>query len=346
MDNVPAQMGSMESNMAKQPRKLEDRVALLREKLNDAIPTELQGVSKDRIVAVLGYLALGSNADLIDSVFAMLDDTQASWFSKPPSGARFCDGASTAHLACHIGILQRSGTKLDREGRDYWIKPLRDLGGFEAVTLRDGEFIPGHVVAKSPNSSYRLEKSFVDILKAPEEAWPAMLETWSNAEAARERRAFQAKMEKAALSAIDSGHKHLIKASAEHYVPRFLPGFEVIYIDDADGDRISAEEAAKMAEAGVTLMLEDAMPDILLWNRKTDMLWVIEAVTSDGEVDLHKVKQVEKLVRRCSKAGVGFTTTYQTWKAAGARQGKEKNLAVDSYIWIQEDGSKQFYAKA
>ncbi|MFG6534814.1 BsuBI/PstI family type II restriction endonuclease [Sulfitobacter sp. 1A16787] len=332
--------------MAKLPRKLDDRVALIRSSLDGEIPRRMQGVSKDRIAAVLSELALGSNADLIDCVFAMLDDTQPSWFSNPPTGARFCDGASTAHLCCHIGILQRGRTKLDREGRDYWIKPLRDLGGFEAITLRDRKFIPGHVVAKSPNSSYRLESSFVEILKAPEDAWPAMLETWATTEEARERRAFQAKMEQAALAQIDSGHKHLIKASAEHYVPRFLPGYQVIYIDDSDGDRISAEEKTKMAEAGITLTLEDAMPDILLWNPDSDMLWVIEAVTSDGEVDIHKVKLLKNLANRCNKAGIGFTTTYQTWKAAASRQGRNKNLAVDTYVWIQEDGSKQLHVLA
>jgi len=119
----------------------------------------------------------------------------------------------------------------------------------------------------------------------------------------------------------------------------------VLYIDDADGDRVSDEEKTKMAAAGVSLTLEDAMPDVFLWNSETDMLWVIEAVTSDGEVDLHKVRQLKKLAERCGKAGVGFTTTYQTWKAAASRQGKNKNLAVETYLWIQEDGSKQFYVK-
>ncbi len=47
-----------------------------------------------------------------------------------------------------------------------------------------------------------------------------------------------------------------------------------------------------MAEAGVALTLEDAMPDALFWNPETDHLWVIEAVTSDGEVDAHKVAQM------------------------------------------------------
>jgi len=211
--------------MAKLPRKLEDRAVLWRQELGGEFPNQMQGVTKERIKSVLGHLALGTNADLIDCVFAMLDYTRPSWFPKPPTGAGFSDGASTGHLACHIGILQRGGTKLDREGRDYWIKPLRDLGGFEAVTLQDGEFIAGHVVAKSPNSSYRLEQAFVDILKATEGDWPGLLEAWSMADAARERMAFQAKMEEESRKKVDSGHKDLIKASVDHYAPRFSSWF-------------------------------------------------------------------------------------------------------------------------
>lgn len=35
-------------------------------------------------------------------------------------------------LVQYIGILQRGGyTKLDREGRDYWLKPLWEIGALE-----------------------------------------------------------------------------------------------------------------------------------------------------------------------------------------------------------------------
>lgn len=149
-------------------------------------------------------------------------------------------------------------------------------------------------------------------------------------------------MAEAARQLIDSGHADLIRASVEHYAPRFLPGFETLYIDDSDGDRISDEERAKMAGAGIELRLEDAMPDALLWNPETDFLWVIEAVTSDGEVDLHKVAQMTRLAERCGKAGIGFTTTYRTWKEAAGRQSTHTNLAVNSYMWIQADPAKQF----
>lgn len=321
---------------------LEDRVEALRKERGGKVPDTLQGVSRERIRSVLGMLDLGGNADLADTVFALLDDETPSWFAKPPQGATIADGASTAHIACHVGILQRGNRKLDREGRDYWIKPLRELGGFEAITLADGEFIAGHVTAKSPNSAYRIEEGFKAILKAPDGEWKKMLASWAAEDAARERRAFQAEMAEAARKLVDSGHADLIQASVEHYAARFLPDYQVLYVDDADGDRITAEERRKMSLAGVELTLEDAMPDALLWNPKTDWLWVIEAVTSDGEVDLHKVTQMERLAKRCGKAGIGFTTTYRTWKEAAARQGAHGNIAVGTYIWIQGDPAKAF----
>jgi hypothetical protein len=320
---------------------LHDRVSALRA-ATGGTPNSFQGVTKDRIRTVLSTLHLGTNGDLVDGVFALLDDQNDSWFAKPPAGAKIADGATTAHLACHIGILQRGTTKLDREGRDYWIKPLRELGGIEAFTLQDGAFIVGHVKAKSPNSCYRLEEGLKTILMAPEAEWRQLLDAWARDDAARERRAFQAEMAEAARKLIDNGHADLIRASVEHYAPRFLPGYEVLYIDDSDGDRITAEEREKMAVAGIELRLEDAMPDVLLWNPETDVLWVIEAVTSDGEVDLHKTTQLTRLAERSGKAGIGFTTTYRTWKDAASRQSAHTNLAVGSYLWMQGDPAKQF----
>ncbi|WBX86424.1 BsuBI/PstI family type II restriction endonuclease [Sphingosinicella microcystinivorans] len=103
-------------------------------------------------------------------------------------------------------------------------------------------------------------------------------------------------MAEAAKTASDTGHAALINDCVEHYAPRFLEGYEVLYVDDSDGDRISDEERAKMQAAGAELTLADPMPDVLLWHPETDWLWVIEAVTSDGEVDAHKVKGMQASV--------------------------------------------------
>ena len=119
-------------------------------------------------------------------------------------------------------------------------------------------------------------------------------------------------------------------------------GFEVLYIDATDGQRVTPQQEQAMQKAGIAIGLGDSMPDILLWNPKTDALWVVEAVTSDGEVDSHKVQGLTALAKRCGKTTIGFTTAYMTWRDAATRQGKHKNIAPGTCIWIREDGAKQF----
>lgn len=310
----------------------------------EPVPIVLQGVNKERVRRVLTGIDRVS-VDLVDVVFALLDDQLPSWFSKAPEGAKICDGASTAHLACHVGILQRGGRKLDREGRDYWIKPLRDVGAIVAVTLDPGQrlFVAGHPIAKSSNSAYRLADDFKALLQAPEKNLDGMLASWIAEDAVRRRLDLQARAAAQTRAASDTKHSDLITASCEFYAPKFLDGFEVLYIDDGDGDRIPQSARKRLAEAGLNLLLEDAMPDVLLLNRRTGHFWVIEAVTSDGEADLHKVAQATKFIHRTfPDAKVGFTTTYRTWKDAAVRQSKHKNLAPGSLLWILEDPSRQF----
>ena len=330
---------------------LEARVWELRREAEQAgrtpVPAALQGVTKERVREALRAFSRATD-DMVDVVFALLDDVQSSWFTAAKSGARFCDGATTAHLGCHVGILQRGAAKLDREGRDYWIKPLRESGAIEAVFLRpgSGDFIPGHPVAKSSNCAYCLSNSFVSLMQLPEPVFRERLAQWLDASAVRARLAFHAAQAERARALVDTKHGDLIETCRSVFAPRFLPGFEVIYEDSGDGDRIDDDARAALAAAGVAISLGDAMPDLLLWSRARDQLWVIEAVTSDGEVDFHKVEALTNLARRCGKRGIGFTTAYRTWKDAAARQGRDPNVAPGTWLWIAADASRHWRADA
>ncbi len=330
---------------------LDNDLRSLREKRlqygSSAVPSSLQGVPKSRVREVLKHIDRGT-PDMVDTVFALLDNETDSFFKKSPEGTKFCDGATTAHIGSHVGILQRRGAKLDREGRDYWIKPLRELGAILPIYFdpKTRTFAQGHPVAKSPNSAYRLSEDFVQILKAPKVAWPQLLDDWVKKENIRKRAKLQAEVEENARQQVDSSHEDLIIACQVIYAAKFLPGYKVIFIDVADGQRITSQEKASLAEAGLSLSLADAMPDVLLWNPKLDSIWVIEAVTSDGEVDSHKVTQILAMAGQHGKHEVGFTTAYATWRDAARRQGRHKNIAPETYIWIQEDPSKHFHVIA
>ena len=324
--------------------KLEDKLRsdIIAKKLQRP-PIALQGITKERIAEVLKALDRTSR-DQIDAVFALLDDINPSWFYEAAEkGLKVCHGASTAHIACHVGVLQRNGGKLDREGRDYWLKPLWEIGAFEKIYFdsETAEFLPGHPVPKSPNSAYRIAPAFLQILKASDADRKALLAAWASKDAIRARLQVQAELAKATSAKIGTPHQGLITAACEVYVPNFLLGFEVLYIDATDGQRVTAEQELALKKAGIAIGLGDSMPDILLWNQETDSLWVIEAVTSDGEVDTHKVQSLTTLASRSGKKKIGFTTAYATWRHAAARQGKHKNIAPGTYIWIREDGAKQ-----
>lgn len=324
--------------------KLEDRISAdIRSGKIPGLPSFLQGVSKEKLNAVLAKIDR-AQVDITDAVYALLDDTLPSFFTKAAAEYKFCHGASTAHIACHIGIIQRGKGKLDREGRDYWLKPLWEIGALEKVyfSSEDVAFLPGHPKAKSPNSAYRIDPSFLRILKAPDDEWPNLLDDWASLSQVRKRLNLQAELAKATLAAVDNTHLQLIQDCCKHYALHFLPGFEIIYVDDSDGDRVSEDEKSKLSQAGIALGLSDSMPDVLLWNPSTDMLWVIEAVCSDGEVDWHKMENLCQLAKRSDKKGIGFTTAYPDWKTAARRQAVMKNLAADSFLWIKEDGAKQF----
>ncbi len=334
---------------------LEEKIRKLRQKAlaqgKEPVADTYQGVTKARIADVLREIDRYTT-DQCDAVFALLDDVNDSFYCLQyknfPSGIKFCEGATVAHVGCHFGILQRGESKSDREGRDYWLKPLWEIGAIEKVFFDTAthQFIPGHPIAKSPYTAYRLASDFKEILTAPKKKWRKMLRDWIKEDQIRRRLELQAQLAEDSRQRVDTKHSDLIQACCEHYVPHFLPGYEIIYIDESDGDRVSEPDRHNLYRAGIEIGLKDSMPDVLLWNPETDRLWVIEAVTSDGEVDQHKVDNLTALAKRSGKAGIGFTTAYPTWALAARRQGKYKNIAPGTYIWIREDASKHYLAES
>lgn len=304
---------------------------------------QIGGVPRERVERALRRLGQGSRNE-VSVVVALLDDELPSGYSSVQELYPFSAGASTSHIFCHAGILQHGEKKIDRENRDYLIKPFTELDVIEPVYLdpRTRSFVAGHPTPKSPNNCHRLAEEFRSLLRLSGEELDEALDRWTGEDAARDRARLQAAAAEQ-IARTGGSHADLVRAALEFYAPRFLPGYEEVYTDLADGDRISEEQLEALGAAGLEPTLADPSPDALLWNREEDAFWVIEAVTSDGEVDLTKVDAVRRMIaRRGRPVRVGFTTAYRTWRDAGRRQERVKNLAPGSYVWIQSDTGRQF----
>lgn len=302
-----------------------------------------QGVTLKDITTLLKKIGKFT-PDIRDCVWCLLNNEFPSLFSNNKDYS-ISDGASVAHIGGYVGILLRGKKRLDREGRDYWIKPLIEIGAIEEITLSNGRFVSGHIKAKSPNSSYRLTKSFIKLLqKVRKPNFESLLKEWISSESINNRLQIHLELSNANKdSQGTSSHKGLINDSIRIYSKYFLSGYTPVFVDAEDGNRITSEELALLNKYKINFgNLDDVWPDVILYNSELNSLWFIEAVTSDGEADEHKVQGLKKICKNSNKVFGGVTTTYLDWKSCATRQKKENNIALNTYLWIKETPDKQF----
>lgn len=307
-----------------------------------ALNNSYQEITLDMISNILKKLGRFT-LDIRDTVWCLLNNEFPSLFANS-NNATLSDGSSVAHIGGYIGILMRGGNRLDREGRDYWIKPLRDIGAIKELTLDNGIFVDGHIKAKSPNSCYALSESFIELLSlANTPGIDYRISQWISDESLNKRLALQLELSNGTkANQGHSAHKQLITDSINIYARHFLKGYVTVFTDADDGDRITEKELAVLKSFGIKFGgLTDVWPDAILYNKQSNSLWFIEAVTSDGEVDKHKLDGLHRICQNSEMNFGGATTTYPTWKKLAARQQKERNLEVNTYIWIKEDPEKQ-----
>lgn len=301
------------------------------------------GVTKEIISHALSLISL-NKPNIVNAVFCLLDNELPSLF---PSHTGFLsDGATTGQIGSYVGIFLNGGRKLDREGRDYWLKPLVEAGLLDKIIYDSDsrQFVEGHLKPKSPNNAYRLSADFVILLRNFNIDQAVI---FFNTNSTSQRLMFQARVIQESANLNGHGeHTALILTALRYYVPNALPGFSPLYVDDADGDRISEEEVLAMMTAGIELTLTDSYPDIVLYNPENDSLWFIEAVCSDGEVDQTKLENLQAFCARSQKRFAGATTVYSTWQAYSRRQAANLNIAMDTHVWIAQDPSRVIHVKS
>lgn len=250
------------------------------------------------------------------------------------------------HAAPMLGLAE--GRKVDREQRDYAIVPLREVGLVEKAYVlpakeaaEKGELIVrGRHKTKSPSNAYVLtEEGRRLLLEVPDADWDAERDAWLAQDEQRRLRLLQ---QKSADLAVSSEHRDLIRASIEALQSNVCRGYEAVYIDDADGDRIPAEVEERLETLNLLPDLDSRFPDGILTLVGERKVWFIDAVTSDGEIDEVRRRELDAWAERRGWRVAGMTTTYPSWKIASGRQGKHKNLAAGTTIWIAQDGGKLF----
>ncbi len=126
-------------------------------------------------------------------------------------------------------------------------------------------------------------------------------------------------------------HNAVQKAIIEQFAPRFAPGAELLYIGDTAKKNV-VMAAKTLASLGLATSDHDKLPDVVLFERKRQWLFLIEAVTSHGPMSPKRVFEIGKMLKG-SKVGPVYVSAFPDMAEFRKHM---KDIAWETEVWIAE----------
>jgi len=127
-------------------------------------------------------------------------------------------------------------------------------------------------------------------------------------------------------------HNQLQVAIIKEFGPRFAPGATVLYVGDTALKHVVCE-AKQLAELNILITEHDKMPDIVLYGKDCDWLYLIEAVTTHGPVSPKRHREIEQMLANCSAERV-YVTAFLDMRTFRKYAG---DIAWETEVWIAEN---------
>lgn len=126
-------------------------------------------------------------------------------------------------------------------------------------------------------------------------------------------------------------HNQLQVAVVENFGPVFAPGAELLYLGDAELKHAICD-LKQLDSLGIKITEHDKLPDVILYLRNKNWIFLIEAVTTHGPVSPKRHREIEAMLKNCTAGRVyvtAFLTTADFRKYAA-------DIAWETEVWIAE----------
>ena len=127
-------------------------------------------------------------------------------------------------------------------------------------------------------------------------------------------------------------HNALQRDIVQKFLPRFGFGAEVLYLGDAT-DRYLVRETERLSQLGFFALEHDELPDVIAYSESKNLLFLIEAVHSSGEITELRMRKLRGKLSECT-ASLAFVSAFATRKDF---RKFSANLAWESEAWIAEN---------
>ena len=104
------------------------------------------------------------------------------------------------------------------------------------------------------------------------------------------------------------GQNELVGQVINEFCPRFIPGGEPVYVGDA-GPKWAFFDRDLAVELGIAVDEHGKMPDVVIYDREREWLFLIEAVTSHGPVNAKRMVELKALLAS-AEPGLVFVTAF------------------------------------
>lgn len=126
-------------------------------------------------------------------------------------------------------------------------------------------------------------------------------------------------------------HNELQIAVIENFGLRYAADATVLYLGDAANKSVIYERE-RLEQLGVPITTHDKLPDIILYHKEKNWLYLIEAVTSHGPVSHKRRYELEKLLKQCTAQRV-YVSAFLNF--AEFRR-HTPQIAWETDVWIAE----------
>lgn len=133
------------------------------------------------------------------------------------------------------------------------------------------------------------------------------------------------------LSFSPGKHNHVQIAIIQEFAPRFAPGSDLLYVGDTAKKDLYLDKTG-LNKLNIPINKHSKLPDVVLYDRKRNWLFLVEAVTSHGPVSPKRIVEMEKLLKNC-KVGKIYVTAFPDLKEFKRHT---PDIAWETEVWVMD----------
>jgi type II restriction enzyme len=126
-------------------------------------------------------------------------------------------------------------------------------------------------------------------------------------------------------------HNEVQIAIIHEFAPRFAPDSSLLYVGDTTNKDLFLDKQ-KLSKLGIPINEHSKLPDVILYDKKRNWLFLIEAVTSHGPVSPKRIEEMTEFLQHCD-AGKIFVSAFPDLKEFKRHT---SDIAWETEVWIME----------